>query len=331
MTSTPKVAWYRKLLPLPETPRPNPQPATDPAAARERLAAVIADETDIPEATRTQLFEPEGDALATLVVWHGFTNAPTQFVPVAESLRAAGYRVLLPRMPHQGEADTLTKDLANLTVDELVRHVDSAIDIASGFGDPVWVMGLSAGGTLAGWAAATRPIVSRVVLAAPLVAPKGAPLWLVRLLARYPKFVPNFYFWWDPRVKAKIVGSPYAYPGFPTPGLIPYLILSESLFDFSVPVSHELDRVVLVSNPHDMAISRGAARHFGMDVFGPPAAYVAEATIDGALKWNHDFVDPWSPGTGRTDQVVAIFLAAAGASDPSAGGLLVAPLVQPQD
>ena len=75
----------------------------------------------------------------------------------------------------------------------------------------------------------------------------------------------------------------------------------------------------------------GAARHFGMDVFGPPAAYVAEATIDGALKWNHDFVDPWSPGTGRTDQVVAIFLAALGVGAPAAGGLLVAPLVKPQD
>jgi hypothetical protein len=44
----------------------------------------------------------------------------------------------------------------------------------------------------------------------------------------------------------------------------------------------------------------------------------------------HDFVDPYSPGAGTTEQVVAILEAALGVGDPTAGGLLVPPLVPVQ-
>ena len=51
------------------------------------------------------------------------------------------------------------------------------------------------------------------------------------------------------------------------------------------------------------------------------------ACIDSELKWMHDFVEPLSAGSGRTEQVVAVLLAALGAGDPAAGGVLVPPLV----
>jgi pimeloyl-ACP methyl ester carboxylesterase len=329
-TPAPKVAAFRRLLPIPTPPASASAPALDKDQARARLAELVALDAGIPEVTASRLLEPAGAAVATLILWHGFTNAPSQFSQVGEAFRGLGYRVLIPRMPHHGQADVLTRDLANLTTAELVAHTDACVDIAAGFGDPVWVVGLSAGGTVAAWAAANRSEIRRVVLAAPLVAPKGLPLPLVRLFVRYPKIVPNLYFWWDPRKKAKLGHSPYAYPGFPMPGILPFLHLSEALFDHSVNASHGLERVVLTTNPGDLAIRRDAALAFAEELFFPQAEVSGVAAIDGGLKWMHDFVDPWSPDAGTTEQVVAILLACLGVADPSAGGLLVPPLVVPQ-
>ncbi len=266
------------------------------------------------------------------MIWHGFTNAPSQFVAVAELLRELGYRVLLPRIPRHGLPDLLNRDLAKLTQQELVAHVDTCIDIAAGLGDRVWVIGLSAGGSLAAWAAATRPEISRVVLAAPLVAPKGFPMPAVRFCVKFPRIVPDFYLWWDPRVKADLSQSqsPYAYPGFPLSGVLPFLQLSEALFDGSVPVEHRLDRVVLVINPHDLAVRQDAAHAFATTVFGRFADTYGEAHVAGSLKWTHDFVDPWSAAGGSTEQVVGLLSAALGVGEPTAGAVLVPPLVTEQ-
>lgn len=323
-------AWFRRLWPVPTVPRQAPATASSPEEARARMQAVVAGEDGIPAATRSRLLEPEGAAAATIVIWHGFTNAPSQFAQVGEGLRADGYRVLLPRMPHHGQADLLNRDLATLTEAELVAQVNDCIDIATGFGDPVWVVGLSAGATLAAWAAATRLEVRRLVLAAPLVAPTGFPLPLIRAMVRYPRLVPRFYYWWDPRKKADLGHSPYAYPGFPVPGLMPYLHLSEALFDHSVIAGHRLERVVLVTNPGDFAIRKDAARDFASGVFGGHTDSFGEAGVDSSLKWMHDFVDPYSPGAGTTEQAVAIFAAALGIGEPTAGGVLVPPLVPVQ-
>ena len=321
---------FRRWLPIPAPPPSRPRPAADAAEARVRLEALCAaDDARVGESTRTRLFEPDGEALATIIAWHGFTNAPSQFVAVASALAEQGYRVLVPRQPYTGFTDVLSRSLSELSVADLTAHVDACVDIAAGFGDPVWVAGLSAGGVLAAWAAATRKEVQRAVLLAPLVAPKGVPMPAVRLLVRFPRLVPRFYYWWDPRVKENLGHSPHAYPGFPVPGLMPYLYLSEAMFDGTVEAG-ELNRVVLVSNPGDFAIRRDAARGFATTVFAAHTDYYGEATVDSELGWWHDFVDPWSPHRGSTEQVVAILLATFGVGDPAAGGVLVPPLLQRQ-
>ncbi len=323
-------SWFRRLMPLSAVPVGHPSPTGNRTEALAAFAALSARDVAIPEATRSRLFAPDGEAAATIVIWHGFTNAPSQFRAVAEQLRSVGYRVLVPRMPFHGEQDVLNRDLLKLTTAQLVDHLDAVIDIAAGFGSPVWVVGLSAGATIAGWAAATRHEVSRLVLAAPLVAPVGFPLPLVRLFVKFPRIVPRLYWWWDPRVKARTVGSPHAYPGFPLPGIMSFLHLSEWLYGGSVRVGHDLERVVLVTNPGDFAIRKDAAKALASTVFAPHAGYYGEALIDADLKWMHDFVDPLSPSTGTTEQVAAILLAALGTGDPTAGGVLVAPLVTEQ-
>jgi len=326
----PDQPWFRRILSVPAPPAGVADPAPDPERARERLDALMALDADIPEMTRTRFFEPSAPAKATIVIWHGFTNAPSQFAAVAEALAGLGYRVLVPRMPYHGLADVLNRELAKLTSADLVAHSEAVIDVAAGFGDEVWVFGLSAGATVAGWVAAKRPEVARLVLAAPLVAPTGLPMPVVRLLVKFPRIVPGVYFWWDPRKKADLGHSPYAYPGFPLPGIVPFLQLSEALFDHSVGVGHELDRSVLTHNPGDFAIRKDAAKGFAEDLFFARSRVAGVACIDPELKWMHDFVDPWSPDAGTTEQVVAILLASFGEGDPAAGGVLVPPLVPEQ-
>jgi hypothetical protein len=87
---------------------------------------------------------------------------------------------------------------------------------------------------------------------------------------------------------------------------------------------------VLVTNPGDFAIRKDAAKAFASAVFAPHAATFGEALIDADLKWMHDFVDPLSPSTGTAEQVAAILLASLGTGDPTAGGVLVPPLVTEQ-
>jgi pimeloyl-ACP methyl ester carboxylesterase len=319
--------WFRRAIHIPALPPTRANPTTSREQALARLAALTVLDSGLAEATHTQLFEPVGPASATVILWHGFTNAPSQFSQAGRALAERGFRVLVPRMPRHGLPDVLTRDLANLTVAELTTHVDACIDITAGFGDPVWVLGLSGGAALAAWAGATRTEVQRLVLAAPLVAPKGFPLPLVRLFVRFPAIVPKFYFWWDPRKKAELGNSPYAYPGFPVPGIIPFLHLTEALFDRSAPATHRLEWTALTSNPGDLAIRLDAARTFVSQIFFPISQHHGVANIDRNLKWMHDFVDPYTPGAASTEQLVAILLAAFGEGEPTAAGVLVPPLV----
>ncbi len=321
------VARFRRLLKIPSLGEGTASPAVNTAQARQLLDDLMSRDVEIPEATKTKFFEPVGPALATVVIWHGFTNAPSQFAEVGEHLAEQGMRVLLPRMPYHGQVDKFTDDLAKLSPEILIDHAQSCVDLAVGFGDPVWVVGLSAGATLAAWVAATRKEVRRLVLAAPLVAPKGLPLPVVRFFVRYPRLLPKIYFWWDPRKKAELGHSPYAYPGFPLRGIMPYLHMSEALFDGSMRPNHSLERSTLTDNPGDLAIRRDAAKSFLDDVFCPLSDHCDVAHFDPGLKWMHDFVDPYSPNTGTTQQVSEILQASLGTGNPRAGGVLVPPYV----
>ena len=84
---------------------------------------------------------------------------------------------------------------------------------------------------------------------------------------------------------------------------------------------------MLTQNPGDFAIRKDAAKRFAEDLFFRRSRVSGIASIDPELKWMHDFVDPWSPDAGTTQQVESILLACFGDGDPAAGGVLVPPLV----
>jgi len=105
------------------------------------------------------------------VLLHGFTDAPTQFATVGAHLFADSANVYIPRLPHHAERTSPLRAISRVRSEELSRFADSTVEIARGLGDTIIVVGLSAGGVLAGWIAEFHPEVQRAVLIAPAIAP----------------------------------------------------------------------------------------------------------------------------------------------------------------
>lgn len=303
---------------------PSPDPTTDRTEALARLDALRSrDGADVAGPCRTTLLEPEAAALATIVYFHGFTNCPNQFAPTAGILRDRGYRVLSIRHPRHGLSDLLNRELKDLTAEELVAATDEAIDIAVGFGDEVCLFGFSGGGVLASWAAATRAGISRVAAAAPVASPKGVPIPLARLLVRFHGIVPPVWIWWNPAKKADLGESPYVYPGFHLPALVPYLRLANLLADRKVVASYPLERAALLFNPGDFAVRRDAAVRLMGRTFAPATPHAVELSLDKGLGWWHDFIDQDGPHHATPEEVADVVLAALGLADETAGGKIV--------
>jgi pimeloyl-ACP methyl ester carboxylesterase len=300
----------RRVSPPPSRPARNREEAL---ALFERLREI--DRVECSSACASTLLEPEGGATATLVYYHGFTNCPEQSRPVSEVLRARGLRVISPRQPRHGFADRMTRALKDLTTAELVDHVNLTLDIAAGFGDPVYVIGLSGGGILAAWAAATRHEVRRVACLAPVATPRAVPTSVVRLFVRFHRWLPGWYIWWDPRTKADRVQSQLEYPGFPLPGLVPLLHLGLELGDARVRCGHRLQRAALVLNPNDNAIGRRGARRLMSRTFSECAHELRELELARGLGWQHDFIDQSVLRHGDPEQVADVFMASLGLLD----------------
>src|SRR5712692_6406083 len=146
---------------------------------------------------------------------HGITSSPVQFHDLGALFHARGYNVFIPRMPRHGYTDRLIHDPANLTVAEFKAYASQTVDIARGLGDHLTVAGLSVSGVLTAWCAQTRADVDLAVPIAPAFAPHVVPFPLVPGLARLLNLLPNFFVWWDFRLRAR-VGHACSYPRFST-------------------------------------------------------------------------------------------------------------------
>ncbi len=316
------VAW--RGIGIPSLKPGTPAPTTDTAEALARVDAVRDLEAEeCVDACRSFLLEPDGAPLGTFVYFHGFTHCPDQFRAVGSVLRDRGYRVLATRQPYHGLPDRMTRSLRDLEAEEIIEHVDRTIDLAAGFKEPLYVLGLSGGGVQAAWAAATRAEVDDVLVISPATSPGWSFVPMVRLFVRFRLMLPDTYIWWDPKTKTERVQSAYEYPGFPLPGIIPLLHMGIELGDRRVAAGHPIRRAVLLTNPNDRAVSRPAARWMMRRTFGGRDTELREVVVARRLHWRHDFIDPASRTSGEPSRVADVVLAAFGLSDdPSAGGLI---------
>ena len=243
------VAWPAS------TPRLAAQPA--PTASHddaiERFEEVTAGEADL------NVFEPCESRLLThgertdvaVALFHGLTNCPRQFVELGTQLFDAGANVVILRAPEHGIANADgtaiggVENVNSLSPEALRDYADDSVDIATGLGEEVRVLGLSMGGVVAAWTAQERSDADRVVAVAPAMTVPAVPASLTQVFRNVFQKLPD--------VSLPSSGTPldHAYAGETTTGLDATFTMAADVADEAYGASPASPDVIVVLNPDD--------------------------------------------------------------------------------
>jgi Serine aminopeptidase, S33 len=272
-------------------------PASYDAAVRaiRQLVARDASDAAILPAALPRLYVHDKAVQRAVVLFHGFTNCPQQFDELARRFHARGCNVYVPRIPHHGLKDRLTRDLANVTVDELADFATSAFELTRPLGTTVSALGLSLGGTMVQWLAQTQPIDLAVPIA-PFLIPYPLPPAIGQPAMRLLATLPGMYFWWDVRLKERCLPH-YAYPGYPTHALARLVLFGDVVFAAAERTKPAARRCVVVLSDRDNGIDNGSARHMTA-LWNAHGAGYTELLLTG-LGPRHDIIDPTTYPNGR--------------------------------
>jgi len=268
----------------------DPRPASSYEEAVKRIATLKA--RDGANISRPSIVMDHGSQVATAVVlFHGFTNNPEQFEQLGKDYFAAGYNVLIPRLPEHGQKDLLTRDLTKITSSRLASATDEAVDIAAGLGKKVEVVGLSGGGTMAALAAHDREEVSTAVIMSPLFGVDMLPAFVVKPLVAWSRVLPDIFMWWDPRVKENHIPAD-AYPRYSLKSISAFFEVGFDFMRREPTRKSRLDRVVLITNAADDSIDEGLAKDAITKELKPIAGDYQEFEFPRANGYAHDLIDP---------------------------------------
>jgi len=262
-----------------------PNPVNDYESAIMQLEKIQADDLtqNIVVECKTQWLTHGQKTEKVIVFFHGLSNCPEQFVPLAQEFFDRGYNVIIPRFP--GHVDASRDPIyMTPTAEEFSPMADTAVDLAHGLGDRIYVLGLSAGGGVAAWVAQYRSDVERVVVVAPFFGavglPSGLDRWGTNLITR----LPNIPF-------PSTTPVPYQYLGMSSLGI------GESMRFAEVPAKASLigpvraGSVVLVTNDNDNTISNPLARKV-LAQWKAHGSNAEEFVIDKKYGLPHDVIDP---------------------------------------
>ncbi len=197
--------------------RPWPEGVVDTYADGARIASALMDldGPNVNPVCRTRLYTHGRRTERAVLLLHGFTNCPQQFDELGKRCFEMGWNVLIPRYPRHGYTDRLNTSVAELRSEHLLALANQAARAVGGLGEHVVVAGLSLGGILAAHIAQAHDGIERAVLIAPLFGIKRVPGPAQPALARLAQVLPNFYLWWDSRLKERLPPA-YGYPRFST-------------------------------------------------------------------------------------------------------------------
>ena len=281
---------------------PHPRPASGYDQAIQRIEAFRASANAGLNPACFLKFMTHGLKVECAIVFaHGYTSCPKQFQALGEGFYALGYNVLIAPLPHHGLADRLTPEQSRLTASELARYADTVVDIAQGLGERVILVGISGGGIVTAWAAQHRSDLDLAVLIAPAFGFGSIPTPLTDPAMKLFRWLPNFYKWWDPKLK-EAIGPAYAYPRIATRALVQILHLGYAV---RVAARHDLPAaraILVVTNANDISVNNNLTSHV-VDLWrGRGAKNLRTFEFDASLGLGHDLIDPSQPDQ-RTDIV----------------------------
>jgi esterase/lipase len=295
---------------------PPPAPATPPPSYEEAIATITrrqaVEDSIVVAGGRTLLLTHGARTPRVFVLLHGFSDLPDQFAVVGQHLFAAGDNVYIPRLPHHGERRAPVRALGRVRAPELARFGDSTIALARGLGDSIIVMGLSAGGVIAGSIAQYHPEVQRAVLIAPAL---GASTLtdnqehaVIILASKLPEIT---------RTNAPIdTTRPDYVQGITTHGLAQVLLLGQQVRDESDHLTPGAKEMIFLLNEADRTVSEGAAMEVAQRWF-EHGARVGVYRFGAKLKLQHNVMEIDARG-GNVKLVFPVIEALAlGATPPS--------------
>ena len=251
------------------------------------------DDDRIARNARTALYVHGARAPWSVVLFHGLTNHPGQYVDFAPELYVLGINVIVPRMPLHGYVDRLTRDIRNLTAEMLVAAAYEAVDAARGVGECTAVLGISMGGLQCAYLGQYRGDVAVCVPVAPDFGLMRMSREVTDFLCRVLLRLPNFFLWWDPRVKAAM-HPVSAYPQFSTHALMQTLRIGNAVFSAARRLPAQAARITSVVNPSDPAVNNNETRQTVDEWRRRRPSGIEYVELSGLPK-NHDIVDPDNP------------------------------------
>lgn len=192
------------------------------------------------------LLHPQPSAKVCLF-FHGFTAAPYQFGPLAQTLFKAGYNVLVPVLPGHGMAGDWGPFAPPPLPGDAAQYQNFALQWlqrSRPLGQQIVVGGLSGGGTLAAWLALEQPrAIHKTLLFAPYFSSSSRIVdQLTRLINRYQE-------WLRPTANFE----PPGYGGFEVSALRVFLEMGRDVLRRS---QHEdAPSLFLLSSASDKAVS----------------------------------------------------------------------------
>ena len=267
-----------------------PHPAQSYEEAVQRIESLQADHRSKMNPACTAQFMTHGQKVKeAIVLVHGYTNCPTEFVPLGKEFYDLGYNVLIAPLPHHGLADRLNDEQGQLSAKELAAYTDHVVDIAQGLGDQVTILGYSGGGVVTAWAAQNRADVDTAVVMSPAFGFLAIPTLLTAPVMNIVLASPDVFVWWEPELQAKS-GFAYTYPRYSKHALAQIL-----RFGYSVQVSAWLRppsarRIFVVTNANDDSVNNALTAKVAQSWL----KHNAQLTIyefPVSLKLPHDLID----------------------------------------
>lgn len=266
-------------------------PAATYADSAARIQAVIdAEQGQVCDICGTRLYTHGDRTQKAVILVHGLTNSPRQFQEIGQQLYNDGYNVFIPRLPFHGLKTHTVSELGNTTTEDLRQFSDQTIDMATGLGDELTVVGLSAGGTVTGWVTQHRGEVKKTVLIAPLYGLHGIPqvgnTFIGNLFNRFPDI--DFSLSSEPPRES-------VYLGWSTRGIAEYQVFSRAARPTDAFPGSQVKDIVLVTNGNDHTINSNIAGAV-VDEWEGAGATIMRYQFDASLGLPHDMVDVTSVG-----------------------------------
>jgi len=266
------------------------------------------DGPNVNPACHTRLYSHGRRTERSLVLLHGFTNCPQQFDELGKRFFGLGWNVLIPRYPRHGYSDRLTTSIAELRSEQLFALANRAAEAGAGLGERLTVAGLSLGGTLTGLLAQEHEGVKRAVLIAPMLGVQRIPGPAHPLLAELAYVLPNFWVWWDSRLKDK-VEPPYGYPRFSTHAYAALFKTATRVQTAAREAAPKAGSISVITNAAEPGLDNRFTYQL-VERWRRHGASVSTVEFPTSDRLPHDLIDPANPGlsTGARERVYEVVI-----------------------